>query len=74
MTNKLIHVSPIEEIEHRYKCLYQSVQRRLTDHYNHWLGLHLVAYGDDWQRERMLWKELTVELKRDVQLFLKHQQ
>ena len=54
MTNKIQNVSPVEEIEQRYESLYQSVQRRLTDHYNHWLGLHLVAYGDDWQREDAL--------------------
>ncbi len=53
--NKLIqNVSPMEEIESRYENLHQSVQRRLTDHYNRWLGLKLIAYGDDWQREDAL--------------------
>src|SRR3989338_10025351 len=54
MTNSIPKVSPIEDIEQRYENLHQHVQRRLTDHYNHWLGLHLVAYGDDWQREDAL--------------------
>lgn len=54
MINSIQNVSPIEEIEQRYENLHQRVQRRLTDHYNHWLGLHLVAYGDDWQREDAL--------------------
>jgi len=54
MTKPIPNVSPIEEIEQRYENLHQRVQRRLTDHYNHWLGLHLVTYGDDWQREDAL--------------------
>ena len=54
MINKIPGVSPIGEIGQRYENLHQSVQRRLTDHYNHWLGLHLVAYGNDWQREDAL--------------------
>lgn len=54
MANSIPNISPIKEIEQRYECLHQRIQRRLTDHYNHWLGLHLVAYGDDWQREDAL--------------------
>ena len=54
MANLIPNVSTINEIEQRYENLHQRVQRRLTDHYNHWLGLHLVAYGDDWQREDAL--------------------
>src|SRR3989344_2999857 len=54
MANLIPNVSTINEIEQRYEHLHQRVQRRLTDHYNHWLGLHLVAYGNDWQREDAL--------------------
>ena len=54
MAKSIQNVSPTEEIERRYENLHQSVQRRLTDHYNKWLGLHLIAYGDDWQREDAL--------------------
>ena len=54
MINKIPGVSPVEEIECRYETLHQSVQRRLTDHYNKWLGLELIAYGDDWQRDDAL--------------------
>ncbi len=54
MTNSIPNVSSVEEIEQRYEHLHQSIQRRLTDHYNRWLSLHLVAYGDDWQREDAL--------------------
>ncbi|MBS3126871.1 hypothetical protein J4228_01760 [Candidatus Woesearchaeota archaeon] len=54
MTKSIPNVSPIEEIEQRYENLHQSIQRRLTDHYNRWLSLHLVAYGNDWQREDAL--------------------
>ncbi len=54
MTNPIPNVSTLEEIENRYETLNLKIQRRLTDHYNHWLGLHLIAYGDDWQREDAL--------------------
>ena len=54
MAKSIPNVSPIEEIEDRYETLHQSIQRRLTDHYNRWLGLHWIAYGDDWQREDAL--------------------
>ena len=54
MAKSIQNVSPIEEIERRYENLHQSVQRKLTDHYNWWLCLHLIAYGDNWQREDAL--------------------
>ena len=54
MVKSIQNVSPIAEIERRYENLHQSIQRRLTDHYNRWLGLHLIAHGDDWQREDAL--------------------
>lgn len=54
MTNPIPNVSTLEEIENRYETLNLKIQRRLTDHYNKWLGLHLIAYGDDWQREDAL--------------------
>jgi len=54
MTNSILNVSPIEEIEHRYERLNIHIQRRLQDDYNFWLGLELIAYGKDWQREDAL--------------------
>ncbi len=54
MAKSIPNISQIEEIQDRYESLHQGIQRRLTDHYNHWLGLHLVAYGDDLQREDAL--------------------
>lgn len=44
-------VSPVEEIIERYAKLHWRVRSVLTDHYNLWLGLKLMAQGEDFQRE-----------------------
>lgn len=51
-----------EEIALRYQQLNPNVQSMLTDYYNLWLGLRLVADGNDNQREYGL-ASITAQIK-----------
>ena len=40
-----------EDIIDSYQGLNEKVKLQLADFYNHFLGLRMIAYGKDWQRE-----------------------
>jgi len=53
-TEKVPGVKTEKDIIERYQLLNQKVRGSLEDFYNHFIGLRLIAEGDDWQRENAL--------------------